>query len=118
MGGKITVTQAGVEDCKLIHELALRVFPHTYRCILTEGQIEYMMEWMCAPENIRRQMQDGHVYYIAYDAVGPVGYVSVLFIWRKSMCCPNISMRIAAVSCSVRFWLMSKRCIRPPAPWN
>lgn len=77
MEGKITVTRASVEDCKLIHELALCVFPHTYRSILTESQIEYMMEWMYAPENIRRQMQDGHVYYIAYDSAGPVGYVSV-----------------------------------------
>lgn len=77
MENEITVRRADRGDCELIHSLALRVFPHTYREILTQEQIEYMMEWMYAPENIRRQMQEGHVYHIACSGGEPVGYVSV-----------------------------------------
>lgn len=77
MEDRITIRRAGEEDCALIHELAQRVFPHTYRGIITEAQIEYMMEWMYALANIRRQMQEGHVYHLAYCGGEPAGYVSV-----------------------------------------
>jgi hypothetical protein len=37
-----------------------------------------MMDWMYAPENIRKQMEEeGHVYFIAYKEGKPCGYVSV-----------------------------------------
>lgn len=72
------IRKADIGDCALIHRMAAEVFPHTYRAILSPGQIDYMMEWMYAPENIRRQMEEeGHVYFIAYCDGVPCGYVSV-----------------------------------------
>ena len=42
------------------------------------GQLDYMMDWMYSPENIRKQMEEeGHVYFIAYEGDEPCGYVSV-----------------------------------------
>lgn len=44
---------------------------------LTE-QLDYMMDWMYAPSNVRKQMEEeGHVYSIAYKENEPCGYVSV-----------------------------------------
>ena len=53
------------------------VFRHTYCDILSPEQIEYMMDWMYSPESLKRQMDEGHVYYIAYRDGAPCGYVSV-----------------------------------------
>lgn len=65
-------------DCGLIHQLAWQVFPETYKEILSEEQIGYMMEWMYSLENIRKQMEEeGHVYLIAYEGGKAAGYVSV-----------------------------------------
>ena len=37
-----------------------------------------MMDWMYAPENIRKQMEEeGHIYYIAFKGDIPAGYVSI-----------------------------------------
>lgn len=72
-----TLRQADEADCQLIHALACKVFPHTYRDILAPEQIDYMMQWMYAPDAIRQQMKDGHVYLIAYEACEAAGYVSV-----------------------------------------
>lgn len=76
----LTIRKATLDDCQLIHEMAWRVFPQTYRDILTPAQNDYMMEWMYSLPNLRKQMtDDGHVYLLAYDETTrqPVGYVSV-----------------------------------------
>ncbi len=56
--------------------MACVAFPDTYKTILSPEQLDYMMEWMYSPENLRRQMAEGHVYYIAYKDGTPCGYLS------------------------------------------
>lgn len=72
-----TIRKATTEDCFLIQSLAQQVFPATYASILSPEQIDYMMEWMYSPENIRKQMDEGHVYLLAYKENEAIGYVSV-----------------------------------------
>lgn len=73
-----TIRKATAADCELINKLAWEVFPATYKEILSDDQMDYMMDWMYAPENVRQQMEEeGHVYFIAYKEGEPAGYVSV-----------------------------------------
>ena len=73
----ITFRKAGPDDCGLIHTLAGEVFPATYGEILSGEQLDYMMQWMYSVPNLRSQMDEGHVYYLAYLDEEPCGYVSV-----------------------------------------
>ncbi|MBQ7423097.1 MAG: GNAT family N-acetyltransferase [Prevotella sp.] len=74
----LTIRQATVNDCPLIHEMAWKTFPETYKDIITPEQCDYMMEWMYSLENLQKQMtEERHVYLLAYDDNEPVGYVSV-----------------------------------------
>ena len=76
--GMLTIQKVTVADCELINKMAGEVFPATYKEILSPEQLDYMMDWMYAPENIRKQMEEeGHVYFIAYKEGKPCGYVSV-----------------------------------------
>lgn len=73
-----TTRKATTDDCKLIHDLAWKIFPETYKDILTPEQKDYMMEWMYSLDNINKQMtEEGHVYLLAYQGERCVGYVSV-----------------------------------------
>lgn len=73
-----TIRKATVSDCNLINKMAQDVFPATYKEILSPEQLNYMMDWMYNPENIRKQMEEeGHVYFIANKGNEPCGYVSV-----------------------------------------
>ncbi len=73
-----TIRKATLEDIHLINQLAKEVFPATYKDILTPEQIDYMMDWMYSPENLKKQMtEEGHIYYIAYEECEPAGYVSI-----------------------------------------
>ena len=62
-----TIRKATVADYELIHMMAKEVFPATYKDILSPEQLDYMMDWMYAPSNVR----------IAYKENEPCGYVSV-----------------------------------------
>ena len=73
-----TIRKATTDDCGLINQMAGEVFPATYKEILSPEQLDYMMDWMYSPENIRKQMEEeGHVYFIADEECEPSGYVSV-----------------------------------------
>lgn len=70
--------KADVADCTLINKLAREVFPATYHDIISVDQIEFMMDWMYLPENIRKQMkEEGHIYFIAYEECEAAGYMSI-----------------------------------------
>lgn len=67
---------ATVDDIPLIRELTYQVWPQTYRDILTEAQIEYMLDMMYSPSSLQQQMQDGCHFIIVYQNEEPVGFAS------------------------------------------
>lgn len=71
------IKRAEVADLRYVHDMAEVVFRHTYKDILSPEQMEYMMDWMYSMPNLQKQLQEGHVYYIAFRDVTPCGYVSV-----------------------------------------
>lgn len=73
-----SIRKATLDDCGLIHQLAVEIFPATYCHILTPEQIDYMMEWMYSIESLTRQMEkEGHVYFLLYEGETLCGYVSI-----------------------------------------
>jgi diamine N-acetyltransferase len=97
-----TIRKATVADCELIHKMAKEVFPATYKEILSPEQLDYMMDWMYAPSNVRKQMEEeGHVYSIAYKENEPCGYVSIqqqekdVFHLQKIYVLPRFQGRIS-----------------------
>ena len=77
-----TIRKATVADYELIHMMAKEVFPATYKDILSPEQLDYMMDWMYAPSNVRKQMEEeGHVYSIAYKENEPFAkQITCLFL--------------------------------------
>lgn len=74
----INIRKAFIADIPTIRELAIVIFPHTYKEILSPEQIAYMMEWMYSEQSLQQQMsEEGHIYYIAQQDGIPVGYLSI-----------------------------------------
>lgn len=71
------IRKASADDLQTIHDMAEVVFRHTYRDILSDEQMEYMMKWMYSLENLEVQISSGHVYYLAFRGAVPCGYFSV-----------------------------------------
>lgn len=73
----LTIRKAGIEDIPLIRELCFRIWPQTYASILTQGQIDYMLEMMYSESSLQRQITEENCrFLIINDNERPVGFAS------------------------------------------
>ncbi|HMU47098.1 MAG TPA: GNAT family N-acetyltransferase [Chitinophagaceae bacterium] len=70
------ILEATDRDIPLIRELTFKVWPQTYATILTQSQIDYMLEMMYSEESLRKQMAENCRFIIIYDDSDPVGFAS------------------------------------------
>jgi ribosomal protein S18 acetylase RimI-like enzyme len=73
----LDVRIASRDDLNLVRELALLIFPVTYRDIVAAGQVDYMMNLIYSPEALAVQQESGQIFLIIYvegRAAGFAGY--------------------------------------------
>lgn len=70
----IDVRDAG--ELKTVQTLAWNIFPETYRGMIPDGQIPYMMDIMYGDEVLRDEFSRGMKFSLIYDDAVPVGYIS------------------------------------------
>ena len=68
--------KASSADIPSIQGMADNVFRHTYKSLITPGQMEYMMEWMYSTDSLKSQMENGHEYHIVSLDGKDIAYVS------------------------------------------
>ncbi len=71
-----SIRNAAVADIPLIRELCFNVWPQTYAHLLTQEQIDYMLEMMYSATSLQQQMEEGAQFIIVYDDAEPVGFAS------------------------------------------
>ena len=64
-------------EVEIVHDLAHRIWPSTFRDILTEDQIAYMLNWMYDPETLKKQMADGHLFFVAEENGKSIGFMGI-----------------------------------------
>lgn len=72
-----SVRKASKNDIPLIQELCLQVWPQTYKDIISQEQIEFMLEKMYGTENLLNQLQSGFLFFILFDELTPIGYAGM-----------------------------------------
>ena len=73
---KKTIRQATPDDCGLIYELAEPAWRVAYSEILSCEQMDYMLKMMYSDESLKRQMQEGHTFFIVLCNDNPAGFIS------------------------------------------
>jgi diamine N-acetyltransferase len=71
-----TVKNADLNDITLIRDLTYQVWPQTYASIISQEQIEYMLELMYSKESLKEQINSGAQFIIVYENNTPVGFAS------------------------------------------
>jgi diamine N-acetyltransferase len=71
-----SIRNASIADIPLIRELNSRVWPQTYASILSQAQIDYMLEMMYSPASLEKQMNDGCQFVVISNGDEPVGFAS------------------------------------------
>ncbi|MBS1511927.1 MAG: GNAT family N-acetyltransferase [Bacteroidetes bacterium] len=72
-----TVHKASVSDIPLIRQLTFAIWPQTYRNLLSQDQIDYMLEMIYSAASLQRQMEvEGCTFIIIHDADEPVAFAA------------------------------------------
>lgn len=73
----VEIVLADKKDIPSIQEVANSTWFDTYMPILPDGQCEYMFEMMYSSSALRKQMDDGHVFFLCKYNGAARGYVSI-----------------------------------------
>jgi diamine N-acetyltransferase len=87
----LAIHPATREDIPIIQALARRIWPVCFAGIIAPHMIANMLERIYGTENLRKEMNDGHRFWIAWHGRQPAGYVSAYkdggSIWLKKIYC-------------------------------
>ncbi len=71
------IKRATVVDIPLIRELCFQVWPHTYRNIITQEQIDFMLDLMYSTSALEFQMKTENCNFVLiYENQLPIGFAS------------------------------------------
>jgi len=73
---KFQIRKANTDDILLIRELCFKVWPKTYAAILSQDQIDYMLDKMYSIESLQKQMDSGSQFIFVYEGDEPVGFAA------------------------------------------
>ncbi|MDE3252389.1 MAG: GNAT family N-acetyltransferase [Bacteroidota bacterium] len=77
MPSALTIRNAGITDIAVIQHIAYQTWPAAYGNILSEAQLDYMLEKMYSEKALQTQMEEGHQFFLAEKEEGPFGFASV-----------------------------------------
>ena len=73
----LSIRNATVEDIGLIRELTFKIWPQTYAAIISQQQIDYMLDRMYSEASLKDQMtKEGCQFIFVYDETAPVGFAA------------------------------------------
>lgn len=73
----MTIRKISPEEVEIVHDLAHRIWPSTFEKILSEEQIEYMLNWMYNMETLKNQISEGHLFFVAEEENQPIGFMGI-----------------------------------------
>ncbi len=74
---EINIRQATLNDRALIRSISERTWPSTYGHIISQEQIEFMLDWMYSDQSLKEQFENGHQFFIACLNGADIGFCSV-----------------------------------------
>ena len=72
----LKILTASAEDIPLIRQLTFAVWPQTYSPIISQQQVDYMLEMMYSESSLRQQMEEGTQFILVYEENEPVGFAA------------------------------------------
>lgn len=81
----LSIIDANPALYSVIHALAHRTWPHTFRDILSPAQIEYMLDWMYSIPSLKEQIEKkGHHFILVRNDEDFIGYASYELNYENS----------------------------------
>ena len=82
---KITlIEELSASELHIIEDLAKIVWPVSFRTMISQKQIKYMLEWMYNQNKLRENHQNGHKYAVYKEKDTFLGFISYEIKKKKS----------------------------------
>lgn len=72
----IEIKPAKISDISVIHQLAHEIWWPTYKDVLSDEQITFMLDKMYAEDSLKQQFNDGNTFLILYANDAPKGFAA------------------------------------------
>lgn len=72
----VKIKQATINDVPIIQQIAYETWPKTYGAILSEAQINYMLQLMYNKNELEHQIQNGYKYLLANNENQMIGFAA------------------------------------------
>jgi ribosomal protein S18 acetylase RimI-like enzyme len=72
----VKIQQATINDVPVIQQIAYKTWPKTYGAILSEAQINYMLQLMYNSHELEHQIQNGYKYLLAKTENQIIGFAA------------------------------------------
>ena len=73
---ELVIRPALFSDIPFIQNIAYNTWPSAYGAILTQQQIDYMLNWFYSEKELEEQMKNQHLFFIALQNFIPVGFAA------------------------------------------
>jgi GNAT superfamily N-acetyltransferase len=60
-----------------IREIAYATWPTSYKEIISEAQINYMLEWMYNLDTLTHQVENGHFFFVLSEKNKDLGFIAI-----------------------------------------
>jgi ribosomal protein S18 acetylase RimI-like enzyme len=72
-----SIRSLSLAEMSQVQALAHKIWPVAYKEILSQEQLDYMLNWMYSIESLTQQINEGHHYFGIFDATEMVGFLDV-----------------------------------------
>jgi GNAT superfamily N-acetyltransferase len=72
-----TIRSLSLAEMSHVQALAHKIWPIAYKEILSQEQLDYMLNWMYSIESLTQQIEEGHHYFGIFDVTEMVGFLDV-----------------------------------------
>ena len=64
-------------ELPIVKDLAYRIWPSTYKEILSQEQMAYMLNWMYSIETLEESLESDHYFFAIFDEDEALGFLDV-----------------------------------------
>lgn len=81
----ITITQATIVDIATIQEIAHKTWPVAYGEIISQEQLDYMMNLMYSDSALLEQIQNQQQFFIVSEGIHPLGFIAIEHHYKEEL---------------------------------
>jgi GNAT superfamily N-acetyltransferase len=71
------IVELSPKETPIVNDLAHRIWPDTFKDILSQEQLSYMLNWMYSIETLQQQMAKGHRFFVIKENQEPLGFIGI-----------------------------------------